>query len=271
MLRRNLLFGVIILAVMLGGCATVIPPYDIPSDEAGPTVASIVSRITCELAETLYESEENYQIIIANDMDVALQLNLTVDDTGGLAPTFTYTKLPFSFNAGAVLSQSREQNFTAKYYYSMRELDEEFKGFKDRGANLAKKCAENVDTNLAGKLGLRETYDLAKTSSQHLQWNAKLSGTDGAFGGYVNFLVTKNLNMVGPTWTLTHFKGPGNLASVSEINTDKIAFAFAQGAAAGKPYNQRGPTQNIKADAMLQDITINQLATQLGGIRLILQ
>jgi hypothetical protein len=81
-----------------------------------------------------------------------------------------------------------------------------------------------TDKNLAGELGLTRTVELAFTS-QHVDWGKKLSD-GGVFGGYVNFVVTK----AGPTWTLTSFTGPGsNLGSFSEVNTDKLSFAFARG------------------------------------------
>ena len=51
----------------------------------------------------------------------------------------------------------------------------------------------------------------------------------GVFGGSIQFLVTKSLGTLGPTWTLIHFKGPGGLASLSQVNTDKITLAFAEG------------------------------------------
>jgi hypothetical protein len=40
---------------------------------------------------------------------------------------------------------------------------------------------------------------------------------------------------LGPTWTLVQFKGPGGLASLSQVNTDKITLAFAEGPNVGKP------------------------------------
>lgn len=265
--------GTAVLAVLLSGCAAIVPQQDIPRDEEGPTIKSITKRITCELAKTLYASPRNYDVLISNDVDVALQLSLDVNDSGSLAPSFTYLHPPFfAFNVGANLTQSREQNYFQKLYYSMRQLDQEVKYLKKTtGEDLAKSCPE-IDTNLAGNLGLQESFELAMTALNRLQWTAAAgSATDGAFGGYVNFGVTKNLNGVGPTWTLTHFKGPGNLAGLSEVNTDKISFAFARGPNAGKPPNLIGPARNDKADALLEQISVNQLTTQLGGIRQSLQ
>ena len=60
------------------------------------------------------------------------------------------------------------------------------------------------------------------------------TSAEKVFGGSIQFLVTKNVNAVGPTWTLVHFKGPGGLLSASQVNTDKITLAFAQGPNVGK-------------------------------------
>jgi len=96
-----------------------------------------------------------------------------------------------------------------------------------------------------------------------VNWDKKLSD-DGVFGGYVNFVVTKSVNG-GPTWTLTSFTGPGsNLGSFSEVNTDKLTFAFARGDKAGTPFRVSG---RQKADRLIEQINLNQLTTQLSGIR----
>ena len=110
------------------------------------------------------------------------------------------------------------------------------------------------------------------TSLDRLQWeNLKLSPTDGSFGGYVQFVVTKNVNMVGPTWTLKQFNGPGSLAGLSEINTDKITFAFARGGAAGKPFSVISNARNPVTEQLLTQINVNQLTTQLSNLRIVLQ
>jgi hypothetical protein len=254
----------ILLPILLGGCASVVPKFDIPTDpDSGtPTVRSIVDRITCEFNEMLEEPTFR-EFLLMGDIDVALQLTLTVNDTGALTPSFTYTNGVFGFNAGATLSQSREQNFTETLYYSMRQLDRDNQLAK--AAGRVPLCNGRVDTNLAGNLGLRNTVAIA-IQSPNLNFSKKLVGMDGEFGGYVNFVVTKNLNAVGPTWTLAHFKGPGSFGAVSEVNTDKLVFAFAQGADVGKPYSVFRTIGFARAKAHLESININQLTTQLGVV-----
>ena len=253
-----------LLPIFIGGCAAVVPRFDVPTDPASgtPTVRSIVDEITCEFNEMLAEPTFR-EFLLLGDIDVALQLTLTVNDSGGLTPSFTYTNGLFSFNAGATLSQSREQNYTETLYYSMRQLDHDNQLAKAAGKGPI--CHQNADTNLAGNLGLRDAVAIA-IQSPNLNFTKKLSGTDGEFGGYVNFVLTKNINAVGPTWTLKHFKGPGSFGALSEVNTDKLVFAFAEGADVGKPYSVFHTSGFAKAKAHLNSINLNQLTTQLGVV-----
>ncbi len=252
---------VALIAIFLSGCASVVPKFDVPSDPAGvPTVRSIVDEITCEFDDMLAEPVFR-DFLLLGDVDVALQLTLTVNDTGGVTPSFTYTNGLFSFNVGATYNQSREQNYTETLYYSMRQLYQDNQLAAKTGQPAL--CHQNIDTNLAGNLGLRDAVAIA-IQSPNLNFTKKLSGTDGEFGGYVNFLITKNLNAVGPTWTLTHFKGPGSFGAVSEVNTDKLVFAFAEGSDVGKPYSVFRTTGFARAKQHLDSINLNQLTTQLG-------
>jgi hypothetical protein len=259
----------VVAALSLAGCASVVPHYDIPNDPRSgePTVRSIVDEITCEL-DSMLDDHHYRPYLLGGDMVAAFQLNLTVNDSGGLAPTMAFSNGLFSFGVGASLSQSREQNYTETLYYSMKELDSDNQAARKNGQVID--CRHVIDTNLAGDLGLREAVAMA-IQSPHLKTDQPLSGSSGEFGGYINFGVTKNLNSVGPTWTLTHFRGPGGLMGVSEVNTDKLQFAFAQAAPApaapAKSAAAKGTGVGLAKYKtvinQLQNITLNQIATQL--------
>jgi hypothetical protein len=88
-----------------------------------------------------------------------------------------------------------------------------------------------------------------------------------ALRGFVTFIVTKNLTGVGPTWTLTHFTGPGKFASASDVNTNKLVFAFAFPA---KPGEAKGTTA-AKADKFVDSVNLNHVSTELGSINRALQ
>lgn len=227
--------SLLLAAMFLAGCSTV-NRFDVPRDGEGkPTVKTIMARVTCELAN-IYLDPENQATVAAADYVVAVELDLMVNDDGSLAPSFTYTNGLFSFNAGAKLDAQREQSYTEQFFFRLKDFDElkkaDAKNSLRVGREVNSAACPKVDTPLAGELGIEDTFRMAN-NVPFADYQTKLNGTKGVFGGYVNFVIVKNLNAVGPTWTLKHFKGPGNLAGVSETNTDKITFAFAERTAAG--------------------------------------
>ncbi|WP_146055913.1 hypothetical protein [Bosea psychrotolerans] len=160
---------------------------------------------------------------MTGNYEVAASLSLQVTDSGQLTPSLSFPYPPlFELGFGARLGRSREQNYTQNLYFSMANLARRVDKFPEYG-----RCPE-ADTNLAGDLGIRNTVFLAMTAGGRKVEGAKLD-SGGEFGGHVNFVVTRNVNALGPTWTLTHFKGPGGLGEASRINSDKITFAFASG------------------------------------------
>ena len=219
----RLQYLVIAVGCGLSGCATVVPQFDIPHNEAGPTVNSIRREVECELDE-IVKSDKGLDSFLASahDVGVAILLNLDVTDDGALAPTYSYMSGVVSFAGGASFEQSRDQNFQQVLFYSLSER-QALKGFPE-----SRICGQSPDTNLSGDLGLRESWDLALTALTYTHWtSAQVNG--GAFGGTVSFIVKKQLTATGPTWTLTHFKGPGSFLTAYETNVDKLTFAFVQG------------------------------------------
>lgn len=270
----------------VSACASVVPAFDIPRDAVTnePTVATIVNRVTCELARLVAPDGDYAGELVTGQYEVGIQLDLTVNDTGGLAPTFSYMKPSFNFLGNAKFEQSREQYFSQKLFYSLMDLKDEVEESEKRfrRGEIVRRltdCPTEIDTNLSGDLGLRQAVVLA-FNSDYLNVNAKMADK-GAFGGSVNFTVTKNITGVGPTWILSRFKGPGGLASLSEVNTDKLTFAFAvpdhpltsaQLAARARkiPRSDRSPRtspQGGATDRLLQQLQINQISTTLMNIR----
>ncbi|WKA26388.1 hypothetical protein [Bradyrhizobium roseum] len=283
--------AILALPVILANCASVVPRYDVPIDPntGSPTVSSIVRRLKCELANLVAPGAPHEFELLTGQYEVGVQLDLTVNDTGGLAPSVSYVSGPFSFGLGAKFEQSREQFFSQKLFFSLLDLRDEIDDNEAafRAGNSSVRltdCDGYADTNLAGNLGIKQAVDMA-LGSNYLRTTATLSD-QGAFGGYINFLVTKNLNSVGPMWTLTHFTGPGGLGSLSEVNTDKLTFAFAvpdvpltaeqlaKRERARKQGRQRPVTSvqqrrsaNVKAEQLLQQLQINQISNRLNTIR----
>jgi hypothetical protein len=266
--------SIVVIPLAVGGCSGT-ANFDVPVDSAGqPTVSSIVARVQCELLDmvrddkgTDYVPSFHRAFLLNGDYEVAASLSLDVTDSGGLAPSLTYLN---AFSAGqsvtwgASFNVSREKvsNFTENLSFSLRDI---YLDWKYNGNPMTCPAAE---TNLAGDLGIRNIVAMAALSE---------AGTPGgpskpAFSGSVQFAVTKAVTAAGPQWSLIHFKGPGTFANLTEKNLDKITFAFAQGAGAGKKM-QVGPrigkfarAPNPVAHALLQQVLTSSINTQLQSL-----
>ena len=263
-------------ATVLAGCATIVPKFDVPYYASGvPSTAAITREIECELynlvrddvpAELQYPNRE---AILTHNYQVAMLLSLDVTDTGGLAPSASFPINPtLTFNAAAQLQQAREDSLGINLSYSL--LDDLLRAPPAKKAILAK-CpvgapAGYVDTNLAGNLGIQEKVTAALLTADSAVSTAAPTPTSGEFSGVINFTLTKNINSVGPTWTLTNFKGPGNLLSASEVNVDKLSFAFAQ-TSPSLPKKAAKSASQTRAQALLNRQFYVDLVTTLSAIR----
>jgi hypothetical protein len=266
--KNALLLGVVVLGgTLCGGCA--VPLYDVRYDVAGqPTVKSIVERVQCEIRDMVRDDRPedpatfHRKFLLNGDYDVQVSLSLEVNDTGGLSPSLTYmTPLSavnsFMFGASGTFSESRDHNFTENIQLSVRSIYVDWKtGADPHDCPL-------VDTNLSGTLGIKDFVAMAALSEG-------LDQTKGQnpFGGSVQFLVTKSVTGAGPTWTLVNFTGPGPLAAFSEVNTDKITFAFAQGPNVGQKMIVGKRQVNTRAYDFLQQLLTSSINTQLNLLQL---
>jgi hypothetical protein len=256
-------------ALACAGCG--VPHFDVPTDTAGqPTVTTIIDRVTCELRDMVRDDRAQdvasfHRLFLLNgDYDVAVSLSLEVNESGGLAPSLSYISpiskaASFMFGGNAALSESRDHNFTENIQISTRKIFSEWKG------RVKTFDCPQADTNLAGTLGIKDFVAMAALTDRNLgpQPAAGQPSSTTQFGGSVQFVVTKNLTSVGPTWSLVHFKGPGGLASISQVDTDKVTFAFAQGPNVGKPISLVTNAPNPDANRLLQQILTNSINTQL--------
>ena len=243
--------SVLAFALIVSGCG--VPQYDVPYTEAGhPTVKTIIERIQCEIRDMVRtditdptDPSRKYGGLLRSwDMDVLIALSVEVNNTGGLTPSLTYLKAlspatSFMFSGNFTLSESRDHTFTENLQYSVRQIYIDWYAY-----NLAEKAGINpltlgltahdcpqADTFLSGTLGIVDFVAMAATS-EGLNTDTT---PDKVFGGTIKFLVTKNTNGTGPTWSLIHFKGPGGLLGLSQVNTDQVVLSFAQGPNIGKP------------------------------------
>ncbi len=277
-------FAVFLSALTCGGCA--VPRYDVPYTKAGqPTVKSIVQRIQCEIRDMVRDDTNDPvafhgRFLLNQDFDVLVAMSIEVNDTGGLTPSLSYLNplgamTSFTFGGNGTLSESRDHTFTENLQFSVREIYLDWytwklakqAGVDTEAEGLTPHDCPPADTNLSGTLGISDFVAMA-AQSENLD-----TSSDKVFGGTIQFLVTKNVNAVGPTWALVHFKGPGGLLNLSELNTDKLTLAFAQGPNVGKrlvlpkAFNTRPAVVrrpwNLTAYLLLQQMLTGSINSQL--------
>jgi hypothetical protein len=244
----------------LGGlCAScAVPRYDVPYVAGAPSAHSIVARLECELLDLVRDGAVGRDWLLTGDYQVAVALSLEVNDTGGLAPSVSYINplsavTSFTFGGSANLSESRDHNFTENLQFSLRAIHQDWKRIP-----TAYQCPTAPDTNLAGTLGISDFVAMAAVSPG-LDEDRK--SPNSVFGGSVQFIVTKSVSALGPTWSLVHFKGPGGV-NFSQINTDKMTLAFAKGPNQGKPLVIAN-APNTNAYLFLQQLLTSSINSQL--------
>jgi hypothetical protein len=262
----------LVAPVMCSACA--VPRYDVPYDKAGqPTVASIVARIQCEIRDMVRDDRPNDPVtfnrnfLLDGDYDVQVALSLEVNDSGGLTPSLSYitplAAAATSLTVGGTgnLSASRDHNFTENIQLSTRKIFSDWKtGFDPH------ECPVVADTYLSGTLGISDMVAMAN-STPELDETRKSDG--GVFGGSIQFVITKKITATGPTWVLVRFNNISALADLSEVNTDKVTFAFALGPNVGKPMRlaKSHNRYNPYAYQFLQQLLTSSINSQLTRLQ----
>lgn len=243
-----------ILSVGLGGCASVIPAFDVPYERTGPNtvepnIDSIIRRIVCELIDTASTRGDLTPLFIAGqDIQVLAELNLAATHEGKVAPTFSFIGQPFTFGTGLSYRQAREQGLVINLNYSLDAL---------RSTRRDPVCDNPADTNLAGNLGIQQMFNKGKTAS-YLNWSAK--GTYGVFGGYVSFTVDTQLLPTGPSFAFNTFEIVGPFLTASNKNVDRLNIAFVRGPKA------EGINAIIRGENFISQLKQNQIANSLAII-----
>ncbi len=249
----------VLCACALSGCASVVP-FIIPQDEhGGPTVANVVAKIECEIAEARDDPENSNPQFIATLHSLGLAdfsqwaasatVSLTVSDTEGLSPnaglSLTYIEpfklagQSFTFGGNALLYQQRQRVFTQTYTIKIGNIPHE---------TCADLRAWNA-FNLEGDLGLKDqiyiglhTFPRAASKdvapARYIPTQTGQTSPD-SFGGTVSFDVFKGITSLGPTWTITNFKGLGGGVGYQRDDLDKLVISFA-------PASYQPPKKNEK-------------------------
>lgn len=264
------------LCLLLPGCMWTPSPYDVPyaRDGTTPLVDTIVTEINCELLEMVRDDrDEAHTYLRRNTLlryDFQASMYLTIDSTasGGIAPVLNFPHPWFSFTFAPSYKHSRENQIGYNLKFSFVDIYDRWRENPDRF-----RCPAVPNTDLAGNIGLQDAVSSA-LNIEELDYANKASANGGIFNGFVTFTATKSIDRIGPTWTITHFNGPGPLLSGSIATTNKLAFGFAGGPEANKGRARDAANRIVatrRADQALYQAINNDVATQLTAIRNLLR
>lgn len=194
-------------------------------------------------------------------------LSIDVSGSAGLAPNLSFPSAGFSFGITPSIKYTRQDQSGYRLSYSLRDVYEDWKKRPDRY-----ECPD-PDTLLAGDLGIHGKVSSA-IMLEDIAYTTDASPDGGMFNGNINFTIARGVDQLGPTWTLSHFTGPGPLISASWLSNNKLSFGFAGGKQSNKPHiiTRASRFSNATAaDRALGQAINNDIAVQLNAIRSILR
>ncbi len=219
----------ILITLALAGCGGV-PAFDTPSEL---TAAHIVDQIQCEVSRAAGYFREPQQWWAVAD------LTLQVDDSADFTPKLSFIRplavdgTNFTFGAGGQLKGARQRIYSETVELQVIKAN----------PNSCRTLKDRFD--LTGDLGIVETVRIGTKSYDDTDGVAFPVSADKktAFGQTIQFVVTKNVSGVGPTWTLVHFVGPGAFFGAERIDTHKLIISFARVPPPAKTVTKDGVTR----------------------------
>lgn len=241
--KISFLASILFAVSVVGGCTT-IPDLDSVEarDIGGPTVKQITDRISCEVQNAVAKHRPDFA---RKTWAAEAQLSLQVEDKVSATPTLSFIEpAEFSFGVGGELSSARQRTYTHTIKYEVPKL-----------TGTEQTCSGR--RYLSGDLGIVEMVDTA--------FGTGTGDISKSFGQTIQFVVVRNLSGVGPTWTLSHLKGPGGLLGVGRKVTQVLTISFAPaepkekrlaGEAAASSAANAAAQQNL--NMILQSIDLNR-------------
>ena len=219
------------VAILLNGCAAEFDSLDLPKDTSRdllPTTNTITRRIRCELAKLVMPGVKNTEDFTNYDADVSLSLSVQGD--GNLAPSGGYAAGVYSLGVGGKFDYQKTSTLNLDLAYDLSVIAKSVRSqLRANNGSLPSAspyvCPVSV-TNLDGDLGLATAAKIGYHTAD-MSHEAVTDSQHAPFNGSVQFIITKNLNGIGPTWALKQFPTLDVLGSVSQVNTDIVYFGFA--------------------------------------------
>ena len=216
----------------------------------------IVDRIQCEV----WLAGQRHPRLWNESWTAAIDLALQVDDNVGLSPTVSFidpvsafASGTFSFGAAGVLKGARQRIYAESLDLVVSR--------KEPG-----NCAPQPDSfGLTGGMGIQETVDLGMASLD--ERDRATFKKEKAFGQTVQFVLTRNLNAVGPNWKLVRFEGPGGLLGAERVDTHQLVISFAPGAVTAAPATRGRPKAAQPLAGAARELNYQLLLRSLPNFR----
>jgi hypothetical protein len=262
---------------ILAGCAGVAPilsekesPIDLNPSHLKASNAATVDNITDHIACEIYKSGKRHPTLVSQEYYIKIFLTLQVDDQFDLTPSLTWMNplskmTSFSGILSGDFGLQRRRTFTTTYNINAKTLSDDYRAKIDANSLIESECdstpLKNELYKLSGNLGIDEIIDdgLKIVNKENgVITNPSKPGDNNApsFGSQVQFIITRQITALGPTWALKYFKGPSGsngLINGKTLDTDSVVLTFVpqlvSGAQRAKIIKERATqTNSAKAE-----------------------
>ncbi len=221
---RSSLVGALGVAAGLGlsGCAGM-PDYQLGIQDSNKDPATpLFAHLICEIAASGHFAE-----LQRDHVQVTVALTLTVDDSGGIAPSLSFihpahiTPRSETDIVGGEVTKARKRTLTRNVHFDVADVDPKAS------------CAADTNAKVLGSFHVGTLID-SQMAAPALP-GVTVADKDALFGTTVQFALKLSLNG-GPTWVRVHFKGPGDkgIFNTSRTDTSSLVIAFAKPAAGAR-------------------------------------
>ncbi len=249
-MKKVLRLGALAASLATSACTT-LGHFGPLMDSRTPDVSSVASHIQCEIYRVMIPDAEhppidNYRLLTDNRYVAYAQLTLDVTSNEALTPNLgfitPYTKpmTSLTVSVGGQLGGTQHKTITQSFTIVLDPS-------KISPAEAAEYCGgkDGRRGGLGGDLGLDNIIEAGLYHATEEQFlfplpraddtattGTKISPmTEPVFGSTIDFTIVYGLAGTGPTWVLTHFKGPGGgnagLLNATRTVKDTLVISFA--------------------------------------------
>ena len=279
----RILLRLLIVAVVGGCSATPAIIHPLGSTPASPTVSDLITHIQCEIwtikneantvadtdAKAKLEKLTQYQYVASATLTVVTKLEGTSPSLSFITPYLTPPN-NMTKSIGGQYTGTQHRNITESFTMSI---------YDDHSG--ATKCADyskkghylygDLQLGTVIRAGLRNVDASEFVFGRPGKLDKQKDSLTAApvFGSTVDFTIVYGINNVGPTWTITHFKGPGGgsqgLLTLTRTEKDTLVISFAPACPAGTNCVEKPSVATAAFDQEAEN-NVAQIKQQLNSL-----